>query len=77
MTMKMIQSLESEVEYTEIAESSAKTICKHCLSCAFKLLPEYRLCAAAYENLYAAYKLIVTLASHSAHAKDVFLNCDC
>ena len=54
-------SLESEAEYTEIAESYAKTTCKNCLSCAFKLLSEYRLCAAAYENLYAAYKLIVTL----------------
>ena len=53
-------SLESEGEYTEVVESSAKTTCKNCLSCAFKLL-EYRLCAAAYENLYAAYKFIVTL----------------
>jgi len=54
-------SLESEEEYTEVAESSAKTTWKNCLSCAFKLLPEYRRCAAAYENLYAAWKFIVTL----------------
>jgi len=54
-------SLESEKEYTEVAEASAKTTCKNCLSCTFKLVPEYRLCAAAYDNLYAAYKFIVTL----------------
>jgi len=55
-------SLESEEEYTEVAESSAKTTCKNCsLSCAFTLISEYRLCAAAYENLYAPYKFIVTL----------------
>ena len=53
--------MESEWGYREVAESSAKTTCKNCLSCAFKLLPEYRLCAAAYENLYATYKCIVTL----------------
>jgi len=40
-------SLESEEEYTEVAESSAKTTCKNCLSCAVALLPEYRLHAAA------------------------------
>ena len=47
-------SLESEGEYTEVTESSAKTICKNCLSCAFKLLSEYKVCATANENLYAA-----------------------
>ena len=41
-------SLESEEEYTEVAESSSKTSCKNCLSCAFKMLSEHRLCAAAY-----------------------------
>jgi len=54
-------SLESEEEYTKVDESSAKKTCKNCLSCAFKLLSEYRLCAAAYENLYAGYKFIETL----------------
>jgi len=54
-------SLESEEEYTEVAETSAKTTCKNCLSCAFNLLPQCRLCAAAYEILYAEYKFIVTL----------------
>ena len=54
-------SLESEENFPEVAETSAKTICKNRLSCTFKLTSEYRLCAAAYENLYAAYKLIVTL----------------
>jgi len=55
-------SMGSEEEYTEVAESSAKTTCKNCsLSCAFTLLSEYRLCAAAYENLYAVYNFIVTL----------------
>ena len=53
--------LESEKKYTEVAESSEKTLCKNCFSCAFKLSSEYRLCAAARENLYAAYKFIVTL----------------
>jgi len=77
-------SLESEEEYAEVAESSAKTTCKNCLSCTFKLLPEYRLCAAAYENLYAAYKFIVTLSvtqctCESCFSKmlHVFLNCHC
>ena len=41
-------SLESEEEHTEVAESSSKTSCKNCLSCAFKMLSEHRLCAAAY-----------------------------
>lgn len=54
-------SLDSEEEDTNVTQSSAKTTCKNCLSCAFKLLSEYRLCAAAYENLYAAYKFIVIL----------------
>ena len=51
--------LESK-EYTDVAESSEKTTCKNCFSCAFKLLSEYRLCAAAYKNSCAAYKFIVT-----------------
>ena len=54
-------SLDLEEGYTDVAESPAKTTCKNCLSCAFQLLSEYRLCAAAHENLYGAYKFIVTL----------------
>ena len=67
-------SLALEQEYTEVAESSAKTICKNCFSCAFKLLSEYWLCAAAYENLYAAYKFIATLSVTSVDVNEVFLN---
>ena len=35
--------------------------CKNCLSCAFRLLSQYQLCSTAYENLFLAYKYLVTL----------------
>ena len=36
--------------------------CKNCLSCAFRLLSQYKLCSTAYENLlFLAYKYLVTL----------------
>jgi len=52
--------LVSQVGYRP-AESCANTTYKNCLSLTFNLLSEYRLCAAAYENLYAAYKFIGTI----------------
>ena len=64
--------LKSEEEYTEVADSPEKTACKNFFSRTFKLLSEYRLCAAAYENLYAAYNFIVTLKArfHYEHGKE-------
>ena len=38
-----------------------KKVCKDCFSCAFKCLYKYKLYSAAYENLYAAYKYLLTL----------------
>lgn len=35
--------------------------CKNCLSFAFRLLSQYKLCSTAYENLFLAYKYLVTL----------------
>ena len=43
--------------------------CKNCLSCAFRLLSQYKLCPTAYENLFLAYKYLVTQASHNARVK--------
>ena len=50
----------------EDGESPSKVMvkeaaCKNCLSCAFRLLSQYQLCSTAYENLFLAYKYLVTL----------------
>ena len=67
-----LDSLKSEEEYTEVSELCDKTTCKNHLSCAYKLVSEYRLCPAAYENLYASYKFIVTLSVIQCTCKRCF-----
>ena len=67
---KEIES-ENEIEFgidsdeEECNESTAsrtkKEICKDCVSCAFKILSEFNSCSATYENLYLAYKYLMTL----------------
>ena len=50
----------------EDGESPSKVMvkeaaCKNCFSCTFRLLSQYKLCSTAYENLFLAYKYLVTL----------------
>lgn len=40
-----------------------KDSCKNCVSWAFKLLYQYRLCSVAFEKLFLAYKYIITLST--------------
>ena len=40
---------------------STKAACTNWLPCAFPLVYEYKLCSTAYENLFLAYKYLVTL----------------
>ncbi|XP_068122030.1 zinc finger MYM-type protein 1-like [Hyperolius riggenbachi] len=63
--------LVSDLEEQQISSTSEpstmsgvkKDSCKNCMSCAFKLLYEYRLCSAAFENLFLAYQYLITLST--------------
>ena len=56
---------ENDTSYKNPKQFSGSTIkkevCKECFSCTFKCLYKYKLYSAAYENLYAAYKYLLTL----------------
>lgn len=54
-----VESLECDDDLTE--ENVASKACRNCLSCVLKLLCQYRLLSSAYENLYLAYKYLITL----------------
>ena len=53
-----LSDLSDDSDDEEDVENAA---CKNCLSCAFCLLSQYKLCSTAYENLFLAYKYLVTL----------------
>ena len=49
-------------ECKESTESTTKKeSSKDCVSCAFKILSEFKSCSTSYENLYVAYKYLLTL----------------
>ena len=56
---------ENDTSYKNPKQFSGSTIkkkvCKDYFSCTFKCLYKYKLYSAAYENLYAAYKYLLTL----------------
>ena len=45
-----------------------KEVCKKCISCAFRILSQFKSCSHSYENLYVAYKYLMTLS---------FTQCSC
>ena len=61
-----LSDLSDDSDDEEDVENPSKVLVKeaaskNCLSCAFLLLSQYKLCSTAYENLFLAYKYLVTL----------------
>ncbi|CAH2319437.1 zinc finger MYM-type 1-like [Pelobates cultripes] len=62
----------SDSEPSACKPSMKKLCCQKCTSCAFKLLFQYRLCSSAYENLYMAYKYLITLSTTQCSCERCF-----
>ncbi|CAH2276954.1 zinc finger MYM-type 1-like [Pelobates cultripes] len=62
----------SDSEPSACKPSMKKLCCQKCMSCAFKLLFQYRLCSSAYENLYMAYKYLITLSTTQCSCERCF-----
>ncbi|CAH2293902.1 zinc finger MYM-type 1-like [Pelobates cultripes] len=62
----------SDSEPSACKPSMKKLCCQKCTSCAFKLLFQYRLCSSAYENLYMAYKYLITLSTTQCSCEQCF-----
>jgi hypothetical protein len=69
---KSLQSMFYSASDEELEDTTTKQCCGNCPSCALKVLSDYRLNDRAYDNLYMAYKVLLTLSITQVHCERCF-----
>uniref|UniRef100_A0A803KFL2 DUF4371 domain-containing protein n=1 Tax=Xenopus tropicalis TaxID=8364 RepID=A0A803KFL2_XENTR len=65
-------TIEESDDDEEITSDIKKNVCENCLTCCYRLLYDYNLHSAAYTNLFAVYKTLLTLACTQVSCERVF-----
>ncbi|KAG8547423.1 hypothetical protein GDO81_028393 [Engystomops pustulosus] len=67
-----VVEIREETEEEEEVTDTKTLACENCLTCCYRLLYDYNLHSAAYTNLFAVYKTLLTLACTQVSCERVF-----